>query len=226
MKTKILWVAISLVFMVQTTMAQKIVKTDVALASYTQFESTLLNALKKYREDYLKNGVAAPLAEEELVNVAQEAIFTAFMTDKEKVVDAMLAQPVTVVVNINLTYDKSKDFSMIQGEYVKQMTAFWNGFSGRGIKESIGYTPRSEETSSNVSKTTIMVTEEINGQTKSVTTTTKAVSTTENLAQTVQTKVRPVNFKTPEDLKPYINPLLEMVKHHVHVWVNTWAIRN
>ena len=225
MKKSILWTLV-LVFMTQVVVAQKIVKTDVALASYTQFESTLLDALKKYREDYLKNGVAAPLAEEELVNVAQEAIFTAFMTDKDKVVDAMLAQPVTVVVNINLTYGKSKDFPMIQQAYVTQMTAFWNGFAGRGIKESIGYTPRSGETQSNVTKTTTTVIEEVNGKTKSVTRTTKAVSTTENLAQTVQTEVTPVNFKTPDDLKPYINPLLGMVKHHVHVWVNTWAIKN
>lgn|GEM_PF-5286421 len=225
MKTKILWVAISLVFMVQTTMAQKIVKSDVALSSYTQFESTLLEALKKYRTDYLKNGVAAPLAEQELINVAQEAIFKAFIADKEKVVDVMLAQPVTVTVNINLTYDRSEDFPLLQGDYVEQMTAFWNAFASRGIKESIGYTPRDGETTSNLSKTTVTTKEEVNGQIKSIKTTTTETAVTNAKLQTVQTEVTPVSFKTTEDLKPYINPLLESVTHYVQSWVKTWTIR-
>jgi hypothetical protein len=225
MKTKILW-AIVLVFMVQSTVAQKVVKTDVALASYAQFESTLLEALKKYREDYLKNGVSAPIAEKELVGVAQEAIFNAFISDKEKVVDAILSQPVTVTVSINLTYDRSKDFPKIQKEYVDQMTAFWNAFTSRGIKESIGYTPRAGETTSNVSKTTITTKEEVNGQIKSIKTTTTETSTSNAKSQTVQTEVTPVTFKTPEDLKPYINPLVESVTHYVETWVKTWEIRN
>ncbi len=225
MKKSILW-ALALVFMTQVVVAQKVVKTDVALASYAQFESTLLEALKKYRQDYLKNGVAAPIAEKELVNVAQEAIFTAFVTDKEKVVDAMLAQPVTVVVNINLTYARSKDFPKIQKEYVDQMTAFWNAFASRGIKESIGYTPRAGETTSNLSKTTVTTKEEVNGQIKSIKTTTTETDVTNPKSQTVQTEVTPVNFKTPKDLEPYINPLLESVTHYVETWVKTWEIRN
>lgn len=225
MKAKNLWISAILVMILQSVSAQKVETVQVPIESYKGFETTLTAALTKYRLDYLKNGISAAIAEEELVVAAQEAVFVAFIIDKEKVVDALLSKPVTVRVNIALQYDKSKDFSILQQAYVAQMTNFWNAYAGRGIKESLGYTPRDGESSSDVKKITTTVTEEINGQTKSVTTSTKEVISTSSLPQTVQTSPRTVSFKVPKDLEPYINPLLTEVTKFVHQWVSTWQIR-
>lgn len=225
MKARNLWVAIALVFMVQGISAQKVETVKVEIESYKSFEDSLKGALMKYRVDYLKNGISAAVAEEELVIAAQTAIFEAFMADKEKVVDALLSKPVTVRVNINLKYDKSKDFPILQTAYMKEMTNFWNGFAGRGVKESLGYTPRSGETENEVTKTTITTTTTVNGVVKNVDTKTEEVQSSKQLEKKVQKTARTVSFKVSKDLEPYIDPLLNEVTKFVHQWVNTWQIK-